>query len=232
VRSWFQNQDAIGKYVTVGGQRREIVGVVGDVLQRDPGRPAIPQLFAPFAQRTTSSIRIVIRAAGDPLALAPAIRAEVRALDPNLAITDFTPLERLVATSVARPRFYTALLTLFAGVALALAGTGIFGVMSYAVAQRSREISIRMALGAQAGEVMRMIMGRALALAAGGLIAGVAAALALGRIIQGQLFGVTLFDPVTLTAVVLVLGASAAAASFLPAWRAARLDPGTALRDS
>jgi ABC-type antimicrobial peptide transport system permease subunit len=110
-------------------------------------------------------------------------------------------------------------------VALALAGTGIFGVMSYAVAQRSREISIRMALGARAGEVMRMIMGRALALAAGGLVAGVAAALALGRIIQGQLFGVTLFDPLTLTGVVLALGASAAAASFLPAWRAARLDP-------
>jgi hypothetical protein len=103
VRSWFQNQDAVGKYVTVGGQRREIVGIVGDVLQRDPGRPAIPQLFAPFAQRTTSSIRIVIRAAGDPLALAPAIRSELRALDPNHAITDFTPLERLVSTSVARP---------------------------------------------------------------------------------------------------------------------------------
>jgi ABC-type antimicrobial peptide transport system permease subunit len=133
---------------------------------------------------------------------------------------------------VTRPRFYTALLALFAGVALALAATGVFGVMSYAVAQRSREISIRMALGAHAGQVLRMIVGRAIALAAAGAILGIAAAVALGRVIQNQLFGVGILDPVTLGVVVAVLIGSAAAASFLPARRAAALDPATALRES
>jgi putative ABC transport system permease protein len=231
VRRWFPNEDPIGKRV-IAGRMREVVGVVGDVLQRDPGQPAAPQLFAPFAQRTTPSVRIVVRTAGDPRQLASSIRSEIRALDPNLPITEFTPLEQLVAASVARPRFYMALLGLFAGVALALAATGVFGVMSYAVAQRAREISIRMALGAHASDVLRMIVGRAVALAALGLVVGIAAALALGRVIQGQLFGVTLLDPVTLASVPLVLLASATAASFLPARKAARFDPAGALRQS
>ena len=132
---------------------------------------------------------------------------------------------------MARPRFYTSLLSLFAAVALVLAATGVFGVMSYAVAQRAREISIRMALGALPSDVLRMIVGRALGLSAAGVVVGLAAALALGRFIQGQLFGVTLLDPVTLGSVALVLGASAALASFLPARRATRFDPASALRE-
>jgi predicted lysophospholipase L1 biosynthesis ABC-type transport system permease subunit len=183
-----------------------------------------------YAQRTTRSIRMVVRTAGDPLALVPSIRSEIRAIDPTLAIAEFTPLDQLVARSVARPRFYTALLALFAGVALALAATGIFGVMSYAVAQRAREISIRMALGARTGNVLLMIVGRAVALAALGLSIGIAVALALGRVIRQQLFGVPLVDPITLGVVVLVLIASATVASLVPARRAAGLDPGTALR--
>ena len=217
--------------MTVGPDVREIVGVVGDVLQRSPGEAAAPQLFIPYAQQTTRSVRIVVRAAGDPLALAPTIRAEVRALDPDLPVTDFTPLEQLVSASVARPRFYTALLALFAAVALALAATGIFGVMSYSVAQRRREIGIRIALSARAPDVLRMIVGRAMALAAAGLALGIIAALALGRALRSQLFGVGLLDPLTLGAVVLVLGASAAAASYLPARRAAALDPARTLRE-
>jgi putative ABC transport system permease protein len=132
---------------------------------------------------------------------------------------------------MARPRFYTSLLSLFAAVALALAAIGVFGVTSYAVAQRAREISIRMALGAMPGDVLRMIVGRALGLSAAGIVVGLTAALALGRFIQGQLFGVTLFDPVTLGSVALALGASAALASFLPARRATKFDPATALRE-
>jgi ABC-type antimicrobial peptide transport system permease subunit len=124
------------------------------------------------------------------------------------------------------------LLALFAGVALALAGTGIFGVMSYSVAQRSREISIRMALGARTVDVLRTIVGRAMALAGLGVVSGIAAALTLGRLIQNQLFGVGLLDPLTLTAVILVLFASAALASVLPARRAARVDPASAFRQS
>jgi len=232
VRRWFPDQDPLGKYVLVNDTRREIVGIVADVFQRDASQPAVPQLFVPYAQRTTRTLRIVIRTQGDPVLQAAAIRGEIRALDPDLAITDFTPLTQLVTRSIARPRFYTSLLTLFAAVALALAATGVFGVMSYAVAQRSREISIRMALGAHTGDVLRMIVGRALLLSAIGVVLGIGGALALGRVIQGQLFGVSLLDPLTLAVVALVLTCSAAAASFLPAWRAARVDPAGALRQA
>jgi predicted permease len=231
VRRWFPDGNPIGEQVETGGQRFEVVGVVGDVRQRHPGEPVAAQMFIPYAQRTTRSLRFVVRSNGDPIALAPNIRSEIRQLDPNLAVTDFKTLDQLVAGSVARPRFYTALLALFAGVALALAATGIFGVMSYAVAQRSREISIRMALGARAGQVLQMIVGRAVALATVGTVIGIVGALAIGRLIQTQLFGVGILDPLTLTAVIVVLIGSAAAASFLPARRAAALDPADSLRE-
>jgi putative ABC transport system permease protein len=230
VRRWFRDRDTVGAHVVTGGRTYEVVGVVGDVLQQDPGQPAVPQLFTAYAQRTSRSVRLVVRTAGDPLALVPSIRAMIGALDPNLAIPEFTPLASLVAASVARPRFYTALLTLFAGVALLLAAIGVFGVMSYAVSERAREISIRMALGARRATVLRVIVGQALTLTAVGLGVGIAAALALGRVIQGQLFGVRLLDPLTLGAVVVVLVGSACAASLLPARRAASVDPAAVLR--
>ena len=231
VRKWFPGEDPIGKRVMSGGPR-EIVGIVGDVLQRTPGQPAAPQLFLPYAQRTGRTVRIIVRAEGDPLALAPSVREQIRALDPNLPLTEATPLQDVVTRSVARPRFYMSLLTLFAAVALALSATGIFGVMSYAVAQQSKEIGIRMALGARASGVLQSVVGRAMALAGIGVIAGLAAALVFGRAIRSQLFGVTIFDPVTLAAVVTVLLASAASASLLPAMRAARIDPVTTFRQS
>jgi putative ABC transport system permease protein len=231
VRRWFADQDPLGKRVNTNGVAREVVGIVADVLQRSPAEPAVPMLFVPFAQRTIRSVKIVVRATGDSAALATAIRTEIRALDPDLAIADITPMGQLVMRSMARPRFYTSLLSLFAAVALALAAIGVFGVTSYAVAQRAREISIRMALGAVPGDVLRMIVGRALGLSAAGIVVGLTAALALGRFIQGQLFGVTLFDPVTLGSVALALAASAALASFLPARRATKFDPASALRE-
>ena len=228
---WFGGEDPVGRTV-VSGVEREIVGVVSDVLQRDPGQPAQPQLYLPWAQSTTRSLRFIVRSNGDPLALAPAIRSQVRALDPNLPLMEFVPLDDLVSESMARPRFYTALLTLFAGVALALAGTGIFGVMSYSVAQRAREISIRMALGAQASGVVRMIVSRAMVLAALGVGLGVVASVLLGSVLRSQLFGVSAGDPLTIAAVVLVLIASALLASWWPARRAAAVDPVNALRES
>jgi ABC-type antimicrobial peptide transport system permease subunit len=133
---------------------------------------------------------------------------------------------------VARPRFYMSLLTLFAAVALALSATGIFGVMSYAVAQQSKDIGIRMALGARASDVLRSVVGRAMTLAGLGVIAGLAAALVFGGAIRSQLFGVTIFDPATLSAVVIVLLASAAIASLMPALRASRIDPVKAFRET
>jgi predicted permease len=231
-RRWFGSLNPLGRHVTAGAASREIVGIVADVLQRHPGEPARPQLFVPYAQRPTRQVRFVVRAASDPLRLAAAIRGEIRARDPDLAIAEFTPLDQLVARSLARPHFYTSLLSLFAAVALILAATGVFGVMSYAVAQRSREIGIRRALGAHAGDVLRIVVGTSLALAGAGLVLGLAAALALGRLLQQQLFGVSVVDPVTIGAVILVLSIAAGAATVLPARRALAVDPATALRDS
>ena len=229
VRHWFPNDDPIGKTIVTGAPR-EVVGVVRDVLQRNPGQPAVPQLFMPYTQRTNRTIRLIVRAEGDALALAPAIRDHIRSIDPNMPLTDIVPLHDMVSRSIARPRFYTSLLTLFAAVALALSATGIFGVMSYTVAQQSKEIGIRMALGARAADVLRGVVGRALVLAGIGVAVGLITALALGRVIRNQLFGVDVFDPVTMVGVIAVLIGSAALASLLPARRAAAVDPVTAFR--
>lgn len=228
-RQWFPGEDPVGRRV-VAGQPREIVGVVSDVLQRDPGSPAAPELYVPHRQRTTRALRMVVRTATDPLALAPAIRSELRALDATMPISDFTPLGDVISASVARPRFYTALLTLFAALALALAAIGIFGVMSYSVAQRAREIGIRMALGARGREVVSMVVGRSVLLAGVGLVIGGAVALALSRVLRSQLYNVGPTDPVTFAAVSLVLLAAAGLAALLPARRAAAVDPGHTLR--
>ena len=229
VRRWFPNQDPVGRTVLSGGPR-QVVGIVGDVLQRNPGQPAAPQMFVPFTQRTSTTARFIIRAQGNALALAPAVRDRIRAIDANVPIADVMPLSEMVSRSVARPRFYTSLLTLFAAVALALSATGIFGVMSYTVAQQSKEIGIRIALGARATDVLRGVVGRALALAGIGVAIGLITALALGRVIRNQLFGVDVFDPVTMVSVVTVLIGSAALASLLPARRAATVDPMAAFR--
>ena len=230
-KKWFPNQDPIGRRVLSGGPR-EVVGIVGDVLQRNPGEPAVAQLFLPYAQRTSRSVRVVVRAQGNALALAPAVRDQIRSLDPNLPLADVLPLDEMVSRSIARPRFYTSLLTLFAAVALALSATGIFGVMSYTVAQQSKEIGIRIALGASTTEVLKNVVGSALALAGIGVAVGVIVALALGRVIRNQLFGVNVFDPITLASVIGVLLASAAIASLLPARRAASVDPMRAFRQA
>lgn len=231
VKRWFPNQDPIGKQVLSGGPH-QVVGVVGDVLQRSPGTPAVPQLFLPYSQRTPRSVGIVVRTAGDPMALAPSVREQIRALDPNLPLAQPIPLGDLVSRSVARPRFYMSLLTLFAFVALALSATGIFGVMSYSVAQQSKDIGIRMALGARAIDVVRSVVGGALALAGVGVLTGLAAAVVMGGLIRSQLYAVTVFDPTTLALVLIVLMLTAALASLIPATRAARIDPIKAFRES
>jgi putative ABC transport system permease protein len=231
VRRWFDGQNPIGRRLITNGVTREIVGVVADMLQRSAAEPVTPTVIVPFAQRTVRSIKIAVRTAGAPAALAGPIRAEIRAVDPDLAVADITPMTEPVDRSLTAPRFYTTLLALFAGLGLVLAATGVFGVMSYAVAQRSREISIRLALGAVPKDVLRMIVGQAVGLSALGVILGLAAALGLGQFIRGQLFGVGLADPVTFAVVPLVLVASALAASALPARRATKLDPANALRE-
>ncbi len=231
VRRWFPGQDPIGRRVNTNGVSREVVGVVADIVQRSAADPATPSLFVPLAQRAMRAVKVVVRTTGDPASIASVIPPAIRAVDRDLAIADLAPLTDLVARSMARPRFYTGLLTLFAAVGLSLAATGIFGVMSYAVAQRTREISIRMALGAHRADVLGMIVRRAVALALTGAGCGLVLAVVLTRFLQGQLFGVTHLDPLTFGAVIVVLVVSATVASFLPARRAAKLDPATALRE-
>jgi predicted permease len=228
---WFPDGNPIGKRVVLGGAAIEVVGVVADVLQKAPGAPIEPEMYWPYAQQSLRTMRYVVRGRGDMTPIAARIVSEVHALDPQLPIQSVDPLETVIADALARPRLYTTLLTLFAGVAMILAVVGIFGVMSYVVTQRAREISVRMALGADRTNVVGMVVGSALKLAAAGLLVGFAGAWAFGRVLQNQLFGVRLFDPPTLIGVLVLLSGSAAMASFLPARRAARLDPGMALRE-
>jgi predicted permease len=230
VRRWFNGQDPLGKQVVAAGRQWEIGGMVKDLPPRDRRQPSAPLLFVPYQQRPTRNVRFVLRTAGDSTSVLPSVRAALRELDPDLAMMAPMPLTQLLDDAVARPRFYTSLLVLFAAVALVLAATGIFGVMSYAVAQRMREISIRMALGAPAGSVVWMILGRAVGLAGAGALVGLAASFALGRVIQDQLFGVTLLDPLTIGGVIGVLLLSAIIAGLLPARRASNADPAGALR--
>ncbi|HEX7050740.1 MAG TPA: ABC transporter permease [Longimicrobiales bacterium] len=230
VERWFPGEDPLGQRILLAAPS-EIVGVVGNVRQVELGREAEPEIYIPYAQRPGGALQIVVRTAGDPLELAAAVRREVHALDPNLPVEGFTRLEQVIAGSVARPRFYTTLLGIFAAVALALAAVGIFGVMSYAVAQRRREIGIRLALGARPAEVVGSVVARGLALAGAGIAVGTLAALGLTRVMRSQLYGVSATDPLTFAAMILCLGAAAALASWLPARRAARVDPMVALRD-
>ena len=231
MRLWFDGANPIGRHVTAGPGSREIVGVVGDVLQRNPRVPAAPQLLLPFAQLPGRTVRFVVRTPGDPGPLMAEVQARMRALDPSLAVAELEPLDRLVAESVARPRFYAALVALFAALGLTLAAIGIFGVSSYTVVQQSREIGIRMALGARASEVVWLVVRRAVGLAGFGLALGLGVSGAFSRVLRTELFGVSPLDPLTLASVIAVLGAAAVAASYLPARRAAALDPNTVLRE-
>ncbi len=231
VRRWFADQDPIGRRVSTNGVSREIVGIAADIVQGSAADPVVPSLFVPITQRATRSVKVVVRTAGDPALIASAIPPAIRAIDSDLATADLAPVADLVARSLARPRFYTGLLSLFAAVALTLAATGIFGVMNYAVTQRVREISIRMALGARRAEVVSTIVRRAVALAFIGWGCGLGMAVVLTRVLQGQLFGVTRLDPLTFGGALGVLIACAALAALLPARRAANLDPAMALHE-
>jgi ABC-type antimicrobial peptide transport system permease subunit len=176
------------------------------------------------------NMSLVVRTADDPARLTTAMRGALHDLDPNLPMLRVQTLEDVVSGSIARPRFYALLLAFFAATALALAALGVFGVLSHAVSQRSREIGVRLALGALPRDLLRMVLGEAVRLVAIGLAIGIPAALLLSRSLASLLFGLTPTDPATLAGVVLVLGAAALFAGALPAWRAARLDPLHALR--
>ena len=229
---YFPGQDAVGRRVWVGGGIGEatLVGIVGDVRHRGLAARPRPELYVPFRQYPHGGMTVVVRARGDPAALARALKDEVSAVDPTQLISDLTALPDLVRGSVAPQRFNLALLGGFAALALALAAIGVYGIITYAVAGRTREIGIRMALGAAGREVHGTVMGSAIRPALAGIAMGSVGALALARLVGADLYQVQPHDPLTFGLVALVLLAAAVGACAIPARRAARIDPAVALR--
>jgi putative ABC transport system permease protein len=237
-RQYFPNEDPIGRTIKLGwgrgpGKPRaggEIVGILGDVKDAGLNEPNPPQIYLPMRQWPVSFMTVVMKTSVPPTSLADAARAEVYAVDSNLPLSNVATLDAIVAKSISQQRFYMLLLTIFASVALVLAAIGIFGVLSYAVSQRTREIGIRMALGAQGRTVIGLIVRQAMLLVAGGVAAGTVAALFVSQTMTRMLFNVTPTDPATFAAVAAVLVGVALFASYLPARRATRVDPIVALR--
>ena len=232
-RQQFLNMNPIGQRLFVDWGRDtpyEIVGVVGDVKHEGLDKESRPTVYFPNTQETQTRASLMIRTGADPMKLAPMIEQVIHAYDKDQAIADIQPLDILLSKSVARPRFQSVLLASFAGLALLLAAIGVFGVMSYSVAQRTHEIGIRVALGAQDNQVMRLVVGQGLMLALIGTAAGLAGALALTRYLRTLLFSVSPTDWLTFTIVPVILCAFSLVASYLPARRAMRVDPMVALR--
>ncbi len=233
VRRFFPDGDAIGKKITMGwrGNRnpREIIGIVGDIhdraLEREPG----PVMYFPMAQAPSSFFSIVVRTTASA-GIADALRTAVAAVDPDQPLAEVRPLLQVMRLTGAQRRLNTLLLGIFASVALVLALVGVYGVMSYNVTQRVREIGVRMALGARPADVTRMVVGHGVAVALVGVAAGVALTLPLARLMAGMLYGVGATDPPTYAVIAAALVLVAALASWLPARRAARVDPMVALR--
>jgi putative ABC transport system permease protein len=232
-RTTWPGDDPIGKHITVPDFKETltVVGIVGDIKHRSSNEPAQAQLYLAHYQLPLIFSSLVARTAIPPLNLTKEVRRAIWAVDKDQPVWSVTPLDALVASSHGSTRFLASLLAMFSGVALMLAALGIYGVMSYAVTERTHEIGIRMALGASADRVMRDIVGRGLTLTTIALALGVPAAIGLGRLARGVLFGVEPSDPLTLTAAALILGLVSFAACYLPARRASRVDPVVALAD-
>ena len=235
-RHFWPGESPIGKRFKTGsttaqGPWREVVGVVVDVRQNDfVAEPKMQMYFSYEQVVTLTPNALVVRTKVDPLSLATAVRDAVWAIDKDQPVSNIRSMEEIVSTAVARQRFSTMLLGVFAGLALVLAAVGIYGVMSYSVAQRTREFGIRIALGAQRGDVLKMTVMQGLKLVSIGVAIGLAAAFVLTRVMASLLFGVSATDPVTFLSISFVLIAVAAFASFIPALRATRIDPMVALR--
>jgi predicted permease len=235
-RSW-PGQDPVGRRFTVGprdsdGRWYTLVGVVGDMRRQGVEREALPQIFVSLAQNPPSrSVNLFIRTSSDdPLAMSGTLRAALRRVDKNAPIYGLAPLEQRLGTYLTQRRFQTSLLTGFSIVALLMAAVGIYGLIHYSIATRTQEIGLRMAIGAQAGDIFRMIIREGLTLSLTGVAIGLVAAWWLGRASSSLLFGVTASDPLTFTTVSLLLTAVAIAACYFPARRATRVDPMLALR--
>jgi putative ABC transport system permease protein len=231
-RIYFPNSDPTGKRLTLtrSQQTLEVVGVVGDMQRFGLGATVEPEIYWPYLQKPRWAIYFAIRASSDPASLVPAVRRRISEIDKNVLVSNIRTVDQLVSRSLRRPRFNLSLLGIFAAAALLLAAAGIYGVMSYTVTQNTRELGIRVALGAQGRDILKLVVGQGLILALIGVAIGVAAALALTRLMSNLLYGVSATDPVTFAAISLLLIGVALLASYLPARRAMKVDPMAALR--
>jgi putative ABC transport system permease protein len=234
-RAFWPGEDPLGRRFKLGpnpegGSWITVVGVVGDVRHSDLESAPRPEAFLAHAQESWSSMTVVLKVDGDPSSLVAAVTDQVRSMDPDQPVFSVRTMEEVRAASVAGRRFSMALLAGFAGLALVMAAVGLYGVISYSVAQRTHEIGIRMALGAKAGDVLRLVVRQGLGLVGMGVAAGLVAAYALTRFLEGMLFGVSPTDPATFAGIAALLVGVALLASYVPARRAARVDPMVALR--
>jgi putative ABC transport system permease protein len=214
--------------------RRVIVGVVADVKGANFAQNTAPHVYVPLHQHRlegwSNSLMIAVETEGEPRGMVAAVRKEIRAIDPELPLTNVRTVDELITRSLSATKFSVWLLSLFAGVAFLLAGIGVYGVMSYAVTQRTREIGVRIALGAQTRDVLRMIVGQGAKTALAGIAVGLGASFALTRLLATLLFGVSIYDPLTYVAIAMSLFTVALLACYLPARRASKIDPMNALR--
>jgi putative ABC transport system permease protein len=237
-RVYYGNQSPLGRRINPEGgpsqvgTYRTIVGVVEDVKNAALDKPAGTEAFFPGLQRNFAgrTIYLVLRSTGDPKALISGVRTAVRELDSSLPLTQVRTMDEVLASAKSRPRFLTTLLGLFSATALVLAAVGLYGVISYSVTRRTTEFGIRMAMGAGAGDVLKLVVGQGLHLGLIGVAAGAIGALALTRLIQGLLFGISSFDPMTFVAMALMLIAVTMLACVIPAKRAIKVDPLVALK--
>jgi putative ABC transport system permease protein len=232
----FYHDDAVGRSLILGvlapkPTRHPIVGVVADTLEQGLNKPPEPTMyFAGYTGYGNSAI-LLIHTSGDPMALAGVLRREVAALDREAPVSEVRTMEEIVGKSLAGRKFSVLLIAMFGALALVLAAVGLYGVVSYSVTQRNREMGLRMALGAQQGQVLRMVMGEAMKLTLAGAAAGAVAASFAGRAIESELFGVRSRDPQSFAGAAAMLLLVALLGAWIPARRAMRVDPVVALRD-
>jgi putative ABC transport system permease protein len=234
-RRLWPGEDAVGKRLKQGWPEdkspwMEVVGVVADVKLNGPTVDTPSEVYLPATQDSSNYMNLVVRSAIEPNAVMPAIESAVHALNKDLPLYQTRTMDQILGTSIAQQRISVIVLVTFAFVALTLASVGLYGVVSHGVTERTHEIGVRMALGAEARHVLGLVVRQGLSMAVLGTVIGVAGAAAVSRWIEGLLFGVTPTDPVTFSAVVVTLLAVATIACYVPAWRATRVDPTTALR--
>jgi putative ABC transport system permease protein len=232
-RRFWPGEDPIGRRVNVRNQKdpwATIVGIVGDVQMRGARGTNVVETYMPYWQNPEAGINVALKTAGDPRALVEPLRRAIKEVDPGIAVATIATMDELVAQSIGNSRFYALLVAIFAALALVLAAVGIYGVMSYAVAQRTQEIGVRLALGAGRRQIFALVVGETLKLAAVGLVLGLAGGIAVGRALGDLVFGIPRMDPITFGGTAALLVVVAFLATWLPARRATRIDPMVALR--